>query len=246
MRRCSRPSTPATPCTGRGCSTSTPARGPSDSRRRAAAPHRSCSWSPTAGPPRSSPATPATSACPRVRVVRTTVAAHLAPDPAAGAAADLVFVDPPYDLDEPALRLVLDRLAAGWLAPGGLLVVERSTRSPEPPWPDTIDLAAKPQEVRRDHRLVRHPRLTRSGAGRQAVREVTRESTGERDAVDGGADAGWAWREHPRAPARGCGWTRRHPHPRSPAEARCPAEATNQLVGTGAAGQGTFSAIVGG
>jgi 16S rRNA (guanine966-N2)-methyltransferase len=83
---------------------------------------------------------------PAVRVVRATVATHLAPDPVPGAAADLVFVDPPYDLDEPALRLVLDRLAAGWLAPGGLVVVERSTRSPEPPWPDTIDLATAPKK----------------------------------------------------------------------------------------------------
>jgi len=85
-------------------------------------------------------------ALPAVRVVRTTVAAHLAPDPPADSAADLVFVDPPYALDEPAMRLVLDRLAAGWLAPGGLLVVERSTRSPEPPWPDTIQRATKPKK----------------------------------------------------------------------------------------------------
>jgi 16S rRNA (guanine966-N2)-methyltransferase len=83
---------------------------------------------------------------PAVRVVRTTVAAHLAPEPAPELAADLVFVDPPYDLDEPALRLVLDRLAAGWLAPGGLLVVERSTRSPEPAWPDGIQRAGKPKK----------------------------------------------------------------------------------------------------
>jgi 16S rRNA (guanine966-N2)-methyltransferase len=78
-----------------------------------------------------------------IRVVRSTVAAHLAPDPVAGEAADLVFVDPPYDLDEAALGAVLDRLRAGWLAPGGLLVVERSTRGPEPTWPDGIQRASK-------------------------------------------------------------------------------------------------------
>ena len=83
---------------------------------------------------------------PEVRVVRTTVAAHLAPEPSAEGAADLVFVDPPYDLDEPDLRLVHDRLAAGWLAPRGLLVVERSTRSPEPPWPDGIEPAITPKK----------------------------------------------------------------------------------------------------
>jgi 16S rRNA (guanine966-N2)-methyltransferase len=82
-------------------------------------------------------------ALPGVRVVRSTVAAHLAPDAGPGEAADLVFVDPPYDLDESALGAVLDRLRAGWLAPGGLLVVERSTRGPEPAWPDGIARASK-------------------------------------------------------------------------------------------------------
>ena len=50
------------------------------------------------------------------------------------------------DVDETALAAVLDRLRAGWLAPGGFLVVERSTRSPEPPWPDTIHLATTPKK----------------------------------------------------------------------------------------------------
>ena len=95
-----------------------------------------------------------------IRVVRGTVAAHLAPDPAPGDAADLVFADPPYDVDEAALAAVLDRLRAGWLAPGGLLVVERSTRSPEPGWPDGIRAGSEAEEVRRDHGLVRDARLT--------------------------------------------------------------------------------------
>jgi 16S rRNA (guanine966-N2)-methyltransferase len=82
---------------------------------------------------------------PGIRVARSTVGAHLAPDPAPTDAADLVLVDPPYDLDETALGAVLDRLRAGWLAPGGLLVVERSTRSPEPTWPDGIQRATKPK-----------------------------------------------------------------------------------------------------
>lgn len=60
---------------------------------------------------------------------------------AAGAAAargglDLVFLDPPYDLAEDALARVLEHLAApGALAAGAVVVVERSTRSPEPLWP---------------------------------------------------------------------------------------------------------------
>ena len=85
-------------------------------------------------------------ALPGVRVVRATVAAALAPDPAPPEAADLVLVDPPYDVDEAALAAVLSRLAAGWLAPGGLVVVERSTRSPEPSWPAGIERAAPPRK----------------------------------------------------------------------------------------------------
>jgi 16S rRNA (guanine966-N2)-methyltransferase len=52
------------------------------------------------------------------------------------AALDLVFLDPPYDLDEAALAVVLTHLAApGVLADGAVLVVERSIRTPEPAWP---------------------------------------------------------------------------------------------------------------
>jgi 16S rRNA (guanine966-N2)-methyltransferase len=79
-------------------------------------------------------------------VVRSTVAAALAHDPAPADVADLVFLDPPYDLAEDALVAVLDRLAHGWLAPGALLVVERSTRSPQPTWPDGIHRSAKPKK----------------------------------------------------------------------------------------------------
>ncbi|MDO8108165.1 16S rRNA (guanine(966)-N(2))-methyltransferase RsmD [Isoptericola sp. b441] len=47
---------------------------------------------------------------------------------------DLALVDPPYDLPEEELAGVLADLA-GWLDPQGVVVVERSARSPEPPWP---------------------------------------------------------------------------------------------------------------
>ena len=47
---------------------------------------------------------------------------------------DLVFLDPPYPLDEPALSAVLAKLNAH-LAPAAVVVVERSSRSPEPGWP---------------------------------------------------------------------------------------------------------------
>ena len=79
------------------------------------------------------------------RVQRSTVAAALAAGPAPSDTADLVLVDPPYDLAEEALAAVLDLLTRGWLAPGALLVVERSTRSPEPTWPDGIRRSAKPK-----------------------------------------------------------------------------------------------------
>jgi len=67
-------------------------------------------------------------------VVTGSVATVLAREPVA--AYDLVFLDPPYPLDEAALGGDLALLAAhGWLAPGALVVVERSSRSPEPAWP---------------------------------------------------------------------------------------------------------------
>ena len=81
-----------------------------------------------------------------VRVTRSTVASFLAADPDPADAVDLVLVDPPYDLPEDALAAVLDRLTHGWLAPGALLLVERSTRSPEPTWPATLHLATAPKK----------------------------------------------------------------------------------------------------
>jgi 16S rRNA (guanine966-N2)-methyltransferase len=54
-------------------------------------------------------------------------------------ALDLVFLDPPYDLAEDALAIVLTHLAApAVLADGAVVVVERSIRTPEPAWPDGL------------------------------------------------------------------------------------------------------------
>lgn len=47
---------------------------------------------------------------------------------------DLVFLDPPYDLSDDDLALVLAALVPH-LASGALVVVERSSRSAEPVWP---------------------------------------------------------------------------------------------------------------
>ncbi len=52
---------------------------------------------------------------------------------------DVVFLDPPYALASEDLETVLGSLVEkGWLAHGAVVVVERSTRVPEPVWPDGI------------------------------------------------------------------------------------------------------------
>lgn len=62
----------------------------------------------------------------------------------AGSGFDVVFLDPPYDLAEDALATVLAHLAApGVLAAGAVVVVERSTRSPEPAWPAGLEPFAR-------------------------------------------------------------------------------------------------------
>ncbi|MFI2101839.1 16S rRNA (guanine(966)-N(2))-methyltransferase RsmD [Isoptericola sp. NPDC019693] len=75
-------------------------------------------------------------------------AERFASSPSAGAAGspgfDVVFLDPPYDLAEEALATVLAHLAApGVLAAGAVVVVERSTRSPEPDWPAGLEAFAR-------------------------------------------------------------------------------------------------------
>lgn len=75
--------------------------------------------------------------------VRTgTVRNVLAGGPPAGAGSepagfDVVFADPPYPLSEADLAADLAALPA-WLAPGALVVLERSRRSPEPTWPEGL------------------------------------------------------------------------------------------------------------
>ena len=55
---------------------------------------------------------------------------------------DLVFLDPPYDLPEEKLAEVLAGLLPH-LAHDAAIVVERSSRSPEPAWPDGIELTSE-------------------------------------------------------------------------------------------------------
>jgi len=49
----------------------------------------------------------------------------------------IVFADPPYGMDDQEVSVMLTALVA-WLAPDGWVVVERSTRTAEPTWPDGV------------------------------------------------------------------------------------------------------------
>lgn len=70
----------------------------------------------------------------KANVVSAPVASVLGTPPAAPY--DVVFADPPYPLAEDAVADDLAALAKhDWLVPGALVVVERSSRSPEPLWP---------------------------------------------------------------------------------------------------------------
>lgn len=50
---------------------------------------------------------------------------------------DIVFFDPPYDLSETELAANLSSVAP-LVADSGVVMVERSSRSPEPLWPETL------------------------------------------------------------------------------------------------------------
>ncbi|MGO4361671.1 16S rRNA (guanine(966)-N(2))-methyltransferase RsmD [Terrabacter sp. 2TAF16] len=81
---------------------------------------------------------------PAVRVVADTVERALAAGPPAGVQMDLVLVDPPYDVSEDALAAVLAALVGHqWLARDAFVVVERSSRSPQPTWPEGLELSGE-------------------------------------------------------------------------------------------------------
>ncbi|WGD38398.1 RsmD family RNA methyltransferase [Lysinibacter sp. HNR] len=71
---------------------------------------------------------------PRINVVARGVSSYLE---SATVAADVIFVDPPYELSEELLQRDLDRIA-DLLSPHGIALIERSSRSPEPAWPSTL------------------------------------------------------------------------------------------------------------
>ncbi|WP_330474069.1 16S rRNA (guanine(966)-N(2))-methyltransferase RsmD [Terrabacter sp. C0L_2] len=81
---------------------------------------------------------------PGVRVLSDTVERALAVGPPAGTRMDLVLLDPPYDVSEDALAAVLAALVEQqWLAPEAFVVVERSSRSPQPTWPEGLELSGE-------------------------------------------------------------------------------------------------------
>ena len=52
---------------------------------------------------------------------------------------DLVFADPPYAVSDAEVGTALRRLVdGGWLADDALVVVERSSRSPDTAWPSGL------------------------------------------------------------------------------------------------------------
>jgi 16S rRNA (guanine966-N2)-methyltransferase len=76
-----------------------------------------------------------TLALPDVRAVGDSVQRFLdSADPGLGPF-DLVLADPPYPEPEQRIARVLQAVAERWLTDDALVVLERSTRSPEPTWP---------------------------------------------------------------------------------------------------------------
>jgi 16S rRNA (guanine966-N2)-methyltransferase len=79
-----------------------------------------------------------------VRVLADPVLRVLSAGPPGGIRMDLVLIDPPYDVREDALAEVLTELVErGWLASDAFVVVERSTRSPQPTWPKGLELSGE-------------------------------------------------------------------------------------------------------
>ncbi len=72
-----------------------------------------------------------------VKVVPRSVAGFLASQPVAF---DVVWADPPYDLDAAAVdQVIAEVVAGGWLAAHGLVIVERSGRDRAPLWPADME-----------------------------------------------------------------------------------------------------------
>ncbi len=82
----------------------------------------------------------ATLSLPGVRAVGESVQHFLDGDEDRDSPFDLVLADPPYPEPEARIARMLESLAARWLAEDALVVLERSSRSPQPAWPDGLAL----------------------------------------------------------------------------------------------------------
>jgi 16S rRNA (guanine966-N2)-methyltransferase len=69
----------------------------------------------------------------KAHVLVGSVAATLARPPVAPY--DIVFMDPPYPTPDEEVDETVARLPGDWVVPGGMVVVERSSRSRGPTWP---------------------------------------------------------------------------------------------------------------
>ena len=72
----------------------------------------------------------------KANVVVAPVAVTLERPPAAPY--DVAFLDPPYPTPDEEVDTDLVRLGEHWLVPGAMVVVERSSRSRPPVWPETF------------------------------------------------------------------------------------------------------------
>lgn len=70
-----------------------------------------------------------------VQVIASSVEAFLAGTPQVF---DIVWFDPPYDLPTPVVEAQVATVVDRWLAPDGLVVVERSSRDTPPTWPGSL------------------------------------------------------------------------------------------------------------
>ncbi|MEY3310475.1 MAG: rRNA ((966)-N(2))-methyltransferase RsmD [Actinomycetota bacterium] len=73
-----------------------------------------------------------------IRVHRSSVAGFVG---ARAESWDVVFIDPPYDLDNATLLTTMTLLLPR-LSPEAVVAVERSSRDPEPEWPDGYGVLA--------------------------------------------------------------------------------------------------------
>lgn len=78
-------------------------------------------------------------AAPRIDVAAASVSSWLHGAAAGGEPWDVAFIDPPYDVGEADITAILTALAP-FLAADATVVLERSSRSPEPELPDGLAL----------------------------------------------------------------------------------------------------------